>query len=309
MAETMGLQAYLQEEGKKPEGNMFREHVIEPEFVDQFCRELAAEERSRATIGKYRRDVLALLRFLGEELIVSKEKMVSYKEELLKRYAVSSVNSMLAAVNSFLKSRGWYECTVKSVRIQRESFRSREKELSRKEYFRLLEAARGERKKRLYFVMQALCSTGIRVSELPFITVGALKKGRAQVRLKGKMREVLLPTELCRELKWYAAQQGIREGSVFVTRSGKPLDRSNILHEMKSVCREAGVERTKVFPHNLRHLFACTYYDREKDLTRLADLLGHASVNTTRIYTRVSGEEQARQIDGLGLVEGRKKTA
>ena len=217
---------------------------------------------------------------------------------------------MLAAANSFLKSRGWYECTVKSVRVQREAFRCREKELSLKEYYRLLEAAGEKKGKRLYYVMQALCSTGIRVSELPFITVEAVKRKRARVHLKGKSRWVLLPTKLCAQLKAYAARRGIREGSIFVTGSGKPLDRSNILHEMKAVSGKAKVERGKVFPHNLRHLFACTYYDREKDLTHLADLLGHSSVNTTRIYTRVSGEEQVKQIDGLGLVkEGRKKTA
>ena len=276
-------------EGKR---GIFSEHVILPEFVEEFCRELTAEERSRATVEKYRRDVKALLRFLGNSGVVS------------------SVNSMLAAANSFLKSRGWYECTVKSVRVQREAFRCREKELSLKEYYRLLEAAGEKKGKRLYYVMQALCSTGIRVSELPFITVEAVKRKRARVHLKGKSRWVLLPTKLCAQLKAYAARRGIREGSIFVTGSGKPLDRSNILHEMKSVCREAKVERGKVFPHNLRHLFACTYYDREKDLTHLADLLGHSSVNTTRIYTRVSGEEQVKQIDGLGLVkEGRKKTA
>ena len=276
-------------EGKR---GIFSEHVILPEFVEEFCRELTAEERSRATVEKYRRDVKALLRFLGNSGVVS------------------SVNSMLAAANSFLKSRGWYECTVKSVRVQREAFRCPEKELSLKEYYRLLEAAGEKKGKRLYYVMQALCSTGIRVSELPFITVEAVKRKRARVHLKGKSRWVLLPTKLCAQLKAYAARRGIREGSIFVTGSGKPLDRSNILHEMKSVCREAKVERGKVFPHNLRHLFACTYYDREKDLTHLADLLGHSSVNTTRIYTRVSGEEQVKQIDGLGLVkEGRKKTA
>ena len=276
-------------EGKR---GIFSEHVILPEFVEEFCRELTAEERSRATVEKYRRDVKALLRFLGNSGVVS------------------SVNSMLAAANSFLKSRGWYECTVKSVRVQREAFRCREKELSLKEYYRLLEAAGEKKGKRLYYVMQALCSTGIRVSELPFITVEAVKRKRARVHLKGKSRWVLLPTKLCAQLKAYAARRGIREGSIFVTGSGKPLDRSNILHEMKSVCRKAKVERGKVFPHNLRHLFACTYYDREKDLSRLADLLGHSSVNTTRIYTRVSGEEQVKQIDGLGLVkEGRKKTA
>ena len=276
-------------EGKR---GIFSEHVILPEFVEEFCRELTAEERSRATVEKYRRDVKALLRFLGNSGVVS------------------SVNSMLAAANSFLKSRGWYECTVKSVRVQREAFRCREKELSLKEYYRLLEAAGEKKGKRLYYVMQALCSTGIRVSELPFITVEAVKRKRARVHLKGKSRWVLLPTKLCAQLKAYAARRGIREGSIFVTGSGKPLDRSNILHEMKAVCGKAQVERGKVFPHNLRHLFACTYYDREKDLTHLADLLGHSSVNTTRIYTRVSGEEQVKQIDGLGLVkEGRKKTA
>ena len=288
-----------------------KEYVLEPIYIEEFCQELIEEERSRATIEKYRRDLNHLLRFLGEDRTISKRKMLSYKEELIKRYAVSSVNSMLAAANSFLKNRGWYECTVKSLKVQQEPFRCRERELSRKEYMRLLQATRKRKSPRLCLVMETLCSTGIRVSELAFITVEAIRKRKAIVRLKGKTRTVLLPKALCLKLKGYAAGKGIREGSVFVTGGGKPLDRSNILHEMKSICEAARVEREKVFPHNLRHLFACTYYDREKDLFRLADLLGHSSVNTTRLYTRVSGEEQERRLDDLGLVleEGQKKTA
>ena len=235
--------------------------------------------------------------------------MIGYKERLLERYAVSSVNSMLAALNRFFKEQGWYDCLVKLVRVQREAFRSQEKELSREEYFHLVDAAERLGKKRLSYLMQTLCATGIRISELPFITVEAAKRGSAVVRLKGKTRTVLLPPALCESLLGYAVQKGIRTGSIFVTRSGRPMDRSNILHEMKKLSAEAGVEKGKIFPHNLRHLFACTYYEMEKDITHLADLLGHSSINTTRIYTMSSGKEQARQIERLGLLLDEKKTA
>ena len=197
---------------------------------------------------------------------------------------------------------GWYDCIVRSVKVQKQAFRAEECELTKEEYYRLLHAAREKGNMRLYYIMQTICSTGIRVSELEFITVESLESGRARVHLKGKTRTVILTEKLCRELRGYAKERCVRSGSVFVTRSGRPVDRTNILHDMKALCVSAGVSREKVFPHNLRHLFACTYYQVEKDLSHLADLLGHSSINTTRIYTLVSSEKQARQIEFLGLV-------
>ena len=284
------------------ENEVGMEHLMEEKQLAQFQQKLAEEEKSRRTIEKYGRDLRAFLRYLGETGRVDKAAVIRYKESLLECYAVSSVNSMLAALNRFFKEQGWYDCVVKLVRVQREAFRSQEKELSREEYFRLVKAAEKRGKRRLSYLMQTLCATGIRISELPFITVEAAKRGSAVVRLKGKTRTVLLPAALCESLLGYAIQEGIRKGSIFVTRNGRPMDRSNVLHEMKKLSREAGVERSKIFPHNLRHLFACTYYEMEKDITHLADLLGHSSINTTRIYTMSSGRKQAEQIERLGLL-------
>lgn len=274
-----------------------------------FQDKLTGEEKSNSTIQKYLRDIKAFYTFIGEEP-VTKEAVMRYKQHLMERYKPSSVNSMLAAVNRFLKEVGWLDCVVKAVKVQRQTFRAKERELSKEEYIRLLKAAKRQHNIRLYMLMQAICSTGIRVSELQFITVEALKDGHAIVSMKGKTRIVLLPSALCRELKEYVRGQGIKTGSIFITKTGRPMDRSNILHEMKALCEEAKVDRNKVFPHNLRHLFACLFYRVEKDLSRLADLLGHSNVNTTRIYTCVSGEEQARQIEQLGLVlRGKRNTA
>lgn len=277
--------------------------------IKQFESLLLEDERSAATIQKYLRDVEAFWRFAGDESI-SKETAIRYKQYLQENYKTSSANSMLAAVNRFFRAMGWGECVVKTLKVQRQAFRSRERELTKAEYFHLLKAAKEKNNIRLYLLMQTLCATGIRVSELPFITVEAVKNGRAAVCLKGKKRTVLIPANLRRELSRYARERGLESGSIFITRSGRTMDRSNILHEMKSLCPAAGVERNKVFPHNLRHLFACLFYKAEKDLSRLADLLGHSNVNTTRIYTCVSGDEQERQIENLGLVLGMKeKTA
>jgi integrase len=209
---------------------------------------------------------------------------------------------MLAAVNRFLKEMGKYDCMVKQVRIQRQTFRSQEQELTKAEYVRLLHAARQRGDIRLYLLMQTVCSTGIRISELRFITVDAVRQGRATVTLKGKSRQVLLPTALIKELINYINVREIQSGSIFVTKTGRPMDRSNILHSMKKLCPVAQVDPRKVYLHNLRHLFACQYYKAEKNLSNLADLLGHSSVNTTRIYTSTSGMEHQRQIDRLGLV-------
>ncbi|MDO4344891.1 MAG: tyrosine-type recombinase/integrase [Eubacteriales bacterium] len=277
--------------------------------IEEFHAKLIEDEKSEATIAKYLRDLGTFFAFVGKEA-VTKETAVRYKEYLKEQYKPASVNSMLAAMNRFFREMGWMECVVKALKIQREAFRPKERELSKEEYFRLLEAAKQKQNIRLYLLMQTLCSTGIRVGELPFITVEAVRCGRATVSLKGKTRTVLLSNALRRELNHYIKERSLKSGSIFITKSGRPMDRSNILHEMKALCDEAGVERRKVFPHNLRHLFACLFYQREKDICRLADLLGHSNINTTRIYTCVSGDEQERQIERLGLVvEEHKKTA
>lgn len=272
----------------------------------RFKGKLLEEEKSKSTIQKYMRDMKAFRKFAGKKE-VTKDMVIQYKQYLKENYKTASVNSMLAAVNRFLKEMEWYDCVVKVLKVQRQAFRSRERELTREEYFRLLETARAKNNMRLYLLMQTICSTGIRVSELPFITLEAARSGRASVSLKGKTRTVLLPRELCRKLKSYAREKDIQKGSIFITRNGIPLDRSNILHDMKALCKEAEVDRSKVFPHNLRHLFACMFYKAERDLSRLADILGHSNVNTTRIYTCVSSEEQIRKIEKLGLLAREKK--
>lgn len=285
------------------------ENHMTKELIEGFQTRLVEAEKSAATIQKYLRDLKAFFAFIGEDA-VTKEAAIRYKRHLMENYKPASVNSMLAAVNRFFKEMGWFDCVVKAVKVQRQAFRSKERELTKEEYFRLLKEAKRQKNTRLCLLMQTLCATGIRVGELPFITAQAAGAGRAVVSLKGKTRTVLIPSDLCRELKRYAKDRGIESGSIFITKSGRPMDRSNILHEMKALCETAGVDRSKVFPHNLRHLFACLFYQAEKDLSRLADLLGHSSVNTTRLYTCVSGEEQIRQIERLGLViQGNKKTA
>lgn len=283
------------------------EHTMNWDMLEQFRSQLADEEKSDATIQKYIHEVRAFFEYVQDRSQIDKETVITYKKHLLEIYAVTSVNSILAALNRFFKFMNWYDCTVKALKVQKEAFRSREKELTKEEYYRLLQAAKSRGNRRLYLLMQTICSTGIRISELPFITVEAVSTGRARVSLKGKTRTVLLPSGLCRELKKYIRACGIQKGSVFITRNGRPMDRSNVLHEMKALCPYAKVDRRKVFPHNLRHLFACTYYQMKKDLPHLADLLGHSNINTTRIYTLVSGEEQIRQIEKLGLVVPERK--
>lgn len=271
-------------------------------MLEQFRKALIEEEKADATLEKYIRDVKMFFGFAEEFGYVNKEVVMAYKEKLVSEYTSASVNSMLAAVNSFLKEMGWHECVVKALKVQKEAFRTPEKDLSKEEYYRLLNTAQRKGKERLYLLMQTLCATGIRVGELKSITVESLYTGRAKVRSKGKSRTVLIPAQLRGKLKRYVREKKIDSGSVFVTKTGRPLDRSNICHEMKALCEEANVPREKIFPHNLRHLFACTYYAVKKDITHLADLLGHSNINTTRIYTLVSEEEQAKQIEILGLV-------
>jgi len=255
-------------------------------------------EKSALTIEKYLRDAGNFLTWLGPREL-EKRAVLEYKAYLTERYAPASVNSMLSALNAYVLFLGRMDCRVKILRQQRRMFCSERKELSREEYQRLVNAAQG--KPKLQLLLQTLCATGIRVSEHRFITVEAAKRGVAEVSCKGKLRTVLLPRKLCRALLKYAKRAGIRQGSLFVTRRGTPLDRSYIWAEMKKLCKAADVLAEKVFPHNLRHLFARTYYAMEKDIVRLADLLGHASINTTRIYTVESGEVHRRQIEKMQL--------
>lgn len=262
---------------------------------------LEQEERSPATLMQYRRDILRFLAW-GEELPLSKETVIRYKEVLQETYKATSVNAKLAALNGFLTYLGKPELRVKQLKIQRQAYCSREKELVRQEYARLVKAARGDGNERLSLVLQTLCSTGIRVSELSFITVEAVEAGEAAVSLKGKNRTVLLPEKLCKMLRRYIARRGIRSGPVFVSRNGNPLDRSYIWRQMKALCKRAGVAAKKVFPHNMRHLFARCFYAVDKDLAKLADILGHSSINTTRIYIISSGAEHRARMDQLGLV-------
>jgi len=264
--------------------------------LDQFKEHLMIEEKSELTIDKYVRDVRSFLLWLGEREL-SKALIVSYKAELIDRYAVASVNSMLSSINSWLSFVGRADCRVKILKQQCRAYLDESKELTQAEYHRLLCAAQS--KPRLYLLLQTICSTGIRVSEHRFITVEAAKAGQAEVRLKGKHRVVFLPRKLCKALLKYAKERGIRSGSIFITASGKPLNRCNIWAEMKKLCDTAGVSREKVFPHNLRHLFARLYYGIEHDIVRLADILGHSSINTTRIYTMDSGRTHRRQMKRL----------
>ncbi|MBT9777067.1 tyrosine-type recombinase/integrase [Clostridium sp. MCC353] len=277
--------------------------VLSMEMIPAFEKYLYEQERSQATIKKYIRDLKKLFTYLAEDLEISKEKMIRFKQELTGCYKPASVNSILAAVNHFLEFAGLGEYKVKQVRVQKTLFCQQERELSKEEYFRLVNAAKQKKNQRISVLMQAICSTGIRVSEHRFITAEALKEGYFRIYNKGKSRIVFLPPELIHVLKQYCLENGIEHGPVFITKSGRPLDRSNIWSMMKALCGEAGVDQKKVYPHNLRHLFAFTFYGVEKDLLRLADILGHTSVDTTRIYTVSSGWEHKRILSKLGLVQ------
>lgn len=278
-----------------------KQKIDQRSMLLRFEEEMKASEKSPATVRKYLRDAAQFLKEMGEGNVITKDAVIAYKQSLTERYAVSSANSKLAAVNCFLHTMGYGECAVRAFKVQKSAFRAKERELTKEEYVRLVETARYRGKQKLCMIMQTICATGIRISELPFITVEALYARQSVVSLKGKTRVVILPAELCRELLCYAGEEQITSGSIFVTRNGRPLDRCNIFHDMKKLCEEAGVDAKKVFPHNLRHLFAVTYYKAERDVCHLADILGHSNINTTRIYTIVSCEEQERQIDGLGL--------
>ncbi len=274
--------------------------VLHPEQLQQFSRTLYADEKSPATIRKYLHDVEAFFRY-AQEQSVTKELVVSYKARLLEQYAVSSVNTMLVSLNCFFSWADIPELRVKTVKQQRETFR-KDKELTKAEYLRLLDTAQKQKKLWLRLVMETICATGIRVSELRHITVEAVQCGTARITCKGKHRQIFLPKKLCAKLKEYCRKRKIKSGSVFVTKNGTALDRSNIWCAMKRLCRECGVAAEKVFPHNLRHLFARIFLTIEKDITKLADILGHTSLNTTRLYTLSSGAEHRRRMNQLAKI-------
>lgn len=271
------------------------------EVIINYSLTLREDEKSEATILKYLHALnMTAAYFNGEEL--TKSALIKWKDALIGKYNAATVNSVLAAINGFLKYMGWSDLTVKPLKIQRSLFRAESQELTTTEYKRLVHAAESAGNRRLSLVVQTICATGIRVSELKFITAEAVRTGRAEISNKGKRRTIFLPEKLRRTLSQYLKEIHRTDGAVFTTRSGKPLDRSNIWRDMKALCKSAGVNPDKVFPHNLRHLFARTYYSIEKDLSRLADILGHSSVNTTRIYTMESGAVHAHQIERLGLI-------
>ena len=270
--------------------------------IESYRRWLIGMERSRGTISQYLRDIQSLYLFLPEGQELDREQVQLWKASLAEKgLAPSTINAALTAVNGFFRFMHWEELTVRLLRRQKQLFRDNERELTRKEYMRLVQTAARQGKNRLSLIMQSICATGIRISELRFLTVEALHTGRAMVDCKGKNRVVLIPNELKRMLMLYVKEKGILSGPVFVTKKGRPVDRSNVWHEMKKLCQQAGVNARKVFPHNLRHLFAVTFYRQQKDLAKLADILGHSSIETTRIYAMESGAEHQRMINALHL--------
>ncbi len=259
---------------------------------------LRQEERSAATIEKYGRYVRAFLLHLGGAA-VTRDAVIAFKEAVAAKYTASGANGMLAAVNSFLDYLGRGELKTRLLRVQRRMFLSPARELLRGDYEKLVRAAKDRGQRRMGLVLQTMFSTGIRVSELCYITVEALAEGRAEINMKGKARVILLQGKLCKKLLAFAKKQGITSGSVFVTRRGNPIDRSNIWKAMKKLSFYARVAGSKVFPHNLRHLFACMYYKANADIAGLASILGHGDINTTRVYVSTSGREQLRRLDAL----------
>ena len=279
-----------------------KERVLTLEQLAAYDGHLRLEEKSAATIEKYLRDIRAFALWLDGRP-VTKEAVTGWKERLLaERRAPSTVNAALSALNGLFRFLGWEGCRARFVKVQRRLFRDPARELSRTDYDRLIATARELGKERLALVMETICATGVRVSELRYLTVEAVQRGRAEISLKGKVRVILIPTKLARKLLKYAKKNKTVSGEIFLTGNGKSLSRRQIWAEMKRLCVYAGVAPSRVFPHNLRHLFATAYYRAYRDIAKLADVLGHSSIETTRIYLLTSGAEHQRQLDRLGLV-------
>lgn len=275
--------------------------ILDHQQIQAFAAYLKQNEKSAATVEKYTRDVGAFCAFVGDREI-DKQTVMEYKAYLGKHYLVTSANSMLAALNAFLQYCGAGELTVKRFAVQRQIFCEEQKELTREEYYRLVGAACKQKDERLCLILQTICGTGIRVSELQYITVEAVQKGEATVTCKGKNRRILLVSALRKKLTRYAKMQKIQAGSIFITSSGKPISRNTVWRQMKSLCQQADVLPSKVFPHNLRHLFARIFYSMEKDIAKLADILGHASIDTTRIYIVTTSAEHLKKMQNMHLI-------
>ena len=278
-----------------------KELVVTKAAVTTYLQFLKIQEKSKGTQEKYQRELLDLAKYLAGKK-VTREDLVVWKEELEKRYSPAGVNGRLVAANGFFSFFGRYDLRLKLLKIQKEIFMREEKELTRAEYGRLVRTAERKGKERLSLLIQTICATGIRVSELEFITVEAVKRGRAEVNCKGKRRVIFLPARLQKKLKAYAAKKGISEGVIFAAKSGRPLHRGNIWAEMKKLCKDAEVSPEKVFPHNLRHLFARIFYSLDKDIAKLADMLGHSNIETTRIYIMESGRIHRQKLERMRLV-------
>ena len=279
-----------------------KNHQLTQQQIQAYAHHLQMEEKSRATMEKYLRDVRAFARWLNGRAI-RKELTSEWKGHLIaQNYAPTTVNAMLSALNSLLEFLDLRECRVKFLKIQRCLFRDADRELTKEDYQRLLNTAHKLGRERLGLLVETIGAAGIRVSEVPYITVEAAQRGKAVIALKGKIRTILLPEKLRRKLLRYAKKQKTASGTIFRTKSGKELGRRQIWAELKGLCKYAGVEPGKVFPHNLRHLFATVFYRACRDIAKLADLLGHSSIETTRIYLITSGTEHQREIDRLGLV-------
>ena len=277
-------------------------HILTIGHLISFKQQLRSEEREQSTIEKYMREVKLFRTWLAG-CPVTAETIAQWKNHLRDdNYKSETINSKLSALNRFFKFMRWPECRIKYLKIQRKLFRGTEKELTKEEYMRLLESAKSLGKARLSLLIETICATGIRVSEVRYITAEAIQAGRADISLKGKIRTILLPGKLCRKLQKYAKKQKITSGELFLTRSGKGISRRQIWAEMKALCKKANVASSKVFPHNLRHLFARTFYRACRDVAKLADVLGHSSIETTRIYLISTGIEHARQLERLGLI-------
>ena len=275
--------------------------IITNSMIGDFKSYLHSDEKSDNTIEKYLRDVRAFCMF-AEAKEISKTVVMEFKASLVENYEVTSANSMIAAVNAFLRFMGWVDCCIKQFKVQKKAFCSEEKELTKAEYIRLVNTAKQKGNERLNLILQTICGTGIRVSELQFITVEAVRKGESIVSCKNKTRTVFIVRGLQKKLLNYIKAKGITTGCIFITKSGKPMSRCNIWREMKALCEQAGVSPDKVFPHNLRHLFARTFYGIEKDIAKLADILGHSNINTTRIYIITTGAEHKRKMENMRLI-------
>lgn len=278
-----------------------QERKLSNQDLSHFREYLIYAERSTATIEKYCSDLYRFMEYVDGDN-VTKETVISYKQYLIEEYAINSVNSIIAGLNCFFGFIGWYDCRIKAIKQQRQIFCNKDMELTRAEYMRLLAAAKRRNNDRLNLILQTICGTGIRVSELEYITVEAAEAGEATVDCKGKIRTVFIINDLKKKLLNYAKDRHIETGSIFITRNGKPISRSNIWREMKALCKDANVNPKKVFPHNLRKLFARTFYGIEKDIAKLADILGHNSINTTRIYIISSGTEHRRRMEKMKLI-------